>query len=80
MRNESNAQGREGSPGFRPGSVSRIAHPRRIEEVTLPSARGAHPGSSRGPRLGGFTIHGGGRSTRSPALARPFAFQTTPAP
>lgn len=39
-----------------------------------------HPGSGRGLLLGSFTLHGGGRSTRSSALVRPFAFQTTPVP
>ena len=38
-----------------------------------------HPGSSRGLLLGSFTFPGGGRWTRSTAIARPFAFQTTPA-
>ena len=40
----------------------------------------AHPVSGRGLLLGSFTFHGGGRSTRSSALVRPFAFQATPVP
>src|SRR5215469_1775109 len=41
----------------------------------------AHPGSSRGPHLDGFTIHKRRTEDTSPSeLPRPFAFQTTPTP
>jgi hypothetical protein len=58
MRSESNAQGREARPGssWVPSPFG-IAHPERIAEVLHPSDFLAHPGSSRGPRLDGFTIH-----------------------
>ena len=51
------------SPGFPlpvgsgHGAAPAAHLPWRMAEVTLPSPCGAHPGSSRGLRLGNFTIH-----------------------
>ena len=44
--------------GYSKPAAAPAAHlPWRMAEVTLPSPCGAHPGSSRGLRLGSFTIH-----------------------
>jgi hypothetical protein len=66
MRSESNAQGREARPGSgRVPSPIGLRILERIAEVPPPSAFGAHPGSSRRPLLGGFTIHGGRYTDRT---------------